>query len=70
MAHRFLRLPDVMQRTGLSRSSIYAKIAEQDFPSPVRLGAHGRSVAWVEAEVIGWIEQQIVRERRGPIAGS
>jgi prophage regulatory protein len=40
---RFLRLPQVKQRTGYSRSSIYAKIALNEFPAPVNLGA--RAVA-------------------------
>lgn len=53
----FLRLPTVKNRTGLSRSTIYLRIAEGDFPKPIPLG--GRAVGWLEAEVNEWIEKQI-----------
>ena len=42
MATAILRLPTVKERTGLSRSSIYLRIAENRFPKPVSLG--GRAV--------------------------
>lgn len=59
----FLRLPQVKQRTGLSRSSIYAKMQNGDFPSPVNLG--GRSVAWIDHEVEDWIHARIAATRGG-----
>jgi prophage regulatory protein len=34
---------------GLSKSAIYARIAQGTFPKPVSLGGH--SVAWIESEV-------------------
>ena len=58
---RLLRLPEVRERTGLGRSSIYARIAANEFPQPIRLG--GQAVAWAETEVRAWIEEQI--RRRG-----
>ena len=61
MAHRILRLPSVKSRTGLSRSSIYLRVAENKFPKPVQLG--GRAVGWVEAEIDAWLDHQI-RNRR------
>ena len=48
-----LRLPDVKARTGLSRSTIYARIAQGSFPKPVTLG--GRAVGWIEKEVDEWL---------------
>ena len=36
---RFLRLPEVQGRTGLSRSTIYVRLSEGRFPRPVSLGA-------------------------------
>lgn len=54
---RILRLPDVKSRTGLSRSTIYLRLATGDFPRPVRLGA--RSIGFVEAEVDDWISDRI-----------
>jgi len=39
MASKILRLPSVIELTGLSRSSIYAQIAHGTFPKQVSLGA-------------------------------
>ena len=41
---RFLRLPEVLARTGLSRSTIYVRLDQGRFPRPVSLG--GRAVGW------------------------
>lgn len=49
MSTRFLRLPAVMERTGLSRSAIYARASDGLFPRPVPLGL--RTAAWPEHEV-------------------
>ena len=58
---RFLRLPEVLERTGLSRSTIYVRLAEGRFPRPVALG--GRAVGWIEAEVDEWVRQRIAESR-------
>ena len=62
MATAILRLPAVKARTGLSRSTIYLRIAEGSFPKPVSLG--GRAVGWIEAEVNDWLNQQIETSRK------
>lgn len=49
MAHTILRLPAVKAITGLSRSTIYLRIAQQAFTHPVSLGA--RAVGWPAHEV-------------------
>lgn len=54
---RILRLPDVKQLTGLSRSTIYAMMKEGSFPKNIPLGV--RSVGWKESEVIHWIESRL-----------
>jgi prophage regulatory protein len=64
---RFLRLPQVKQRTGYSRSSIYAKIALNEFPAPVNLGA--RAVAWIESEINEWISDRVKASRGGTSTG-
>ena len=58
---RVLRLPRVQARTGLSRSSIYVRVANGSFPQPIRLGA--RAVGWLESEVNAWIREQIAASR-------
>ena len=62
MATSILRLPAVKARTGLSRSTIYLRIAEGSFPKPISLG--GRAVGWVEAEVNDWLKRQIEASRQ------
>ena len=47
------RLPEVMQRTGLSQSSIYRHVAADCFPKPVHIGP--RAITWVAGEVLDWI---------------
>ena len=61
MTHTILRLPDVKATTGLSRSTIYLRVAEGTFPRPVGLG--GRAVGWLEAEVQDWLRQRIEASR-------
>lgn len=54
---RILRLKDVIDTTGLARSTIYKYVDEGSFPKPVPLG--GRSVGWVDTEVHEWIADKI-----------
>lgn len=54
---RFLRLAEVVYRTGLSRSSIYDEIAKGEFPGNRKLSA--RSVGWIESEVEAWIARRM-----------
>ena len=54
---KILRRPDVEIATGLSRSTIYAMIAEGEFPKPVQLGK--RAVGWRETDIAGWIAQRV-----------
>ncbi len=55
---RLIRLPEVMSRVGLGRSTIYRWMAEEKFPKPVRLGGH--SVAWPENEIEAWISDKTI----------
>jgi prophage regulatory protein len=57
MSTRFIKLPEVMAQTGLSRSHTYALAQKGEFPQPVKLSE--RSSAWIEAEVLDWIECRI-----------
>ncbi len=58
---RFLRLPEVLERTGLSRSTIYVRLEQGLFPRPVSLGA--RAVGWIESEVDEWIAERIAERQ-------
>lgn len=55
--HQILRLPEVLARTGLRRSTLYQQIADGQFPKPVHLGP--RAVGWLEAEVSAWLEARV-----------
>lgn len=66
MSCMILRLPEVKACTGLSRSTIYLRIAGGTFPAPISLG--GRAVGWIEEEVDAWLARQIEMSRPG--AGS
>lgn len=58
---KILRLKAVILRTGLARSSIYERIQDKTFPSPIGLG--GRSVGWLESEINAWIAARITQSR-------
>lgn len=60
-----LRLSETLQRTGLSRTTLYELQATGEFPKPIKLSRHGYSVGWVEAEVTQWVQDRISeRDRR------
>jgi prophage regulatory protein len=53
---RLVRLPEVPARTGLSRSTLYVRIATNQFPRPVNLGIGRGAVAWLERRGY-WLDQ-------------
>ena len=65
--HRFIRLSEVMSRTGYGRTSIYRKMEDGSFPKSLKLGGppkdpnefDSRAIAWIEEEVDRWIESRI-----------
>ena len=65
--HRFIRLSEVMSRTGYGRTSIYRKMEDGSFPKSLKLGGapkdpnefDSRAIAWIEEEVDQWIESRI-----------
>ena len=68
---RFIRLPEVLSRTGYGRTTIYRKMEDGDFPKSVKLDGppkdpnafDSRAIAWIEDEVEQWMESRI--EERG-----
>ena len=50
---RVLRLHEVLERVGLSKSTLWRYINEGDFPKPIKLGP--RASGWIEEEVDDWI---------------
>jgi prophage regulatory protein len=58
-----LRRKQVELRTGLSRSTIYTRIALGTFPRPIDLGG-GRAVGWLESEIANWLQVRLAASRR------
>lgn len=56
IADALLRLSTVVAITGLSRSSIYARLSANQFPQPVRLGS--RCTRFRAADVQAWLAAQ------------
>lgn len=56
MVERHLRLPAVMDATGLSRSTIYDKMKDGSFPRPINVSA--RAVAWPESIIAAWLAER------------
>ena len=64
---RFIRLPEVLSRTGYGRTSIYRKMEDGSFPKSIKLGGAPtnpckfdcRAIAWFEEEVEQWIDSRI-----------
>ena len=51
--NRIIRLKTVLSRTGLSRSTIYRKIAEGTFPAQLKISTKG--TGWHESDINRWI---------------
>ena len=63
----FIRLNEVISRTGCGRTYIYRKMKEGTFPKGLKLGGplkdptkfDNRAIGWIEDEVDHWIEARI-----------
>jgi len=62
MDDKILRLPKVINKTGLPRSAIYNGMAEGTFPRSIQLTE--RTVGWIESEINRWIDLKIIRSRK------
>jgi len=54
---RIVRLNTVLARTGLSRSTIYRKIAEGTFPAQLRISVNG--AGWRESDINRWVANPV-----------
>ncbi len=59
---KFLKLPEVQNRTGKSRSAIYQGVKDGTFPKPIKLGGP-RAVGWIEIEIEAYNQQCIDASR-------
>ena len=58
---RILRIPQVLDRIGVGRSTLYEWQARGEFPAAIPLGA--RAVGFLESDVDAWIEGRAGRAR-------
>lgn len=58
---RLMRMPDVINMTGLPRSTIYLKMKNNEFPQQVQISS--RSVAWIESEIQAWINTSVSKRK-------
>lgn len=63
---RIIRLKTVLNRTGLSRSTVYRKIAEGTFPPQIPISIHG--AGWSESEVNRWVSNPPAYRPMAPAA--
>ena len=53
---QILRLPQVLKRVGLGKTTLYAAIKRGEFPKPIRLGE--RSVGWKLSDLEKWADSR------------
>jgi prophage regulatory protein len=61
MSKKFIRLPEVKNKTGLSRSSIYLRMSNGEFPRSISLGS--RAIAWLDADIEQWLDERIAASK-------
>lgn len=54
---KLLRLNQVKEITGLSKSTIYQYITEEKFPKQIKIGA--RAIAWTNSSIDQWIHERV-----------
>jgi prophage regulatory protein len=57
MSQKIIRRKEVEARIGLACSTIYAMIADNKFPRPVRIGR--RAVGWLEEDIKNWLDAKV-----------
>ncbi len=61
MKIRVIKLNEVIEKTALSKSTIYSRIKEGSFVEPIKLGS--RAVGFLEGEVDEWIQNRVADSR-------
>jgi prophage regulatory protein len=59
---QLLRLPDVIQRTALGRSTIYDLMEKGAFPRPIKISG-ARSNAWISSEIEDYVQARIAERQ-------
>lgn len=59
--NRLVRLPEILRRTGLSRTTIWRRVAKGTFPASFPISEN--AVAWRESELLDWMANPMGWER-------
>ena len=70
MPQRIMRLPAVLEFTGLSETQLEEKIKRGEFPRPIKLSDSGRTIGWIESELIDWLNSRITARDAAVAAAS
>ena len=54
---RFIRLDELISKTGLGRSTIYIMMDNGEFPKPINLTSN--KVAWLQSEINNWMQSKV-----------
>ena len=60
---KLIRLPAVLDLTGLSRTRLYEQENAGKFPKPAKLGPQSRAIAWPENEIQDWIAERLAERK-------
>ncbi|TWG90258.1 AlpA family transcriptional regulator [Mesorhizobium sp. J18] len=60
---RIVRMKTVLARTGLSRSTIYRKMAEGTFPAQLKISTNG--AGWRESDIDRWVADPVRWRQEG-----
>jgi prophage regulatory protein len=61
MSNKIIRLPEVKNKTGLSRSTIYLSMTKGTFPNTISLSE--RAVGWLDSEIEQWLDARIAASK-------
>lgn len=61
MSNKIMRLPDVIEVTGLSRSTIYLRMSKDSFPHSISLGE--RAVGWLHTDIEKWLDARVAASK-------
>jgi prophage regulatory protein len=61
MSKKIIRLPEVKNTTGLSRSTIYLYMSKGIFPASISLGS--RAVGWIESDIEQYLDDRITASK-------
>lgn len=62
---RVLKLKEVLAKTSLGKTTLYALLKKSQFPKPINLGV--RAVGWPESEIESWIQSKIDARDQKPV---